>query len=706
MFDRLIGLSYPFDTMVESLSKDSSVEGGEWLVSETSGADDGADRDEEASADRSSAEGAASGQGASREQPALEVPGAEQAAHSPGQAGSGRPYDEGAATEDDDEVPWWLCEPYWPGDEADQEAFVAGMPADVREEYEAGPYTGEREAFGCGFTHRDPGGPTGLGFAAGGAYDTLAPGPLLAWAATETAAVPLAGGGGHARLGESELIGVLCAWRRLVGWAQAGEAAAVQALTARRATQAAERRCPELFDHVEDEIAAALVLTAWQASRLRATAAGLAALPAVHAALEAGQLDYARAGMFTDLLAGLDAQTAQAIAAALLQAGAAGMTTAQLRRRLDRQVADADPTAAERRRRRARDDTRVDAWAESSGNAALAGRELAPAEVIAIDRQLTAAARWLQTRGASGTISQLRAAAYTTLLAGHSLATLLPARGEAARPGTDEGGESDSAVGAAVGADAASTDALGADNPGAENAAESGDAASAAAERADGIPGAADTRADRADEPPPSWPQLAGTVNLTMPLDTWMGLADKSGEAAGYGTADPATCRQLAQAMTSGAARWCLTVIDRQGRAVAHACATAGAGPAPGPQALRWAAGLRRKLDYLEDGTCQHRRQTAGHDPSSLLRHLVQVRQRTCSFPGCRRPSTRCDLDHTRAYDQGGRTCECNLSPLCRRHHRAKQAAGWRLEQPQPGILTWHLPHQRSYQQAPEPYPV
>jgi hypothetical protein len=32
------------------------------------------------------------------------------------------------------------------------------------------------------------------------------------------------------------------------------------------------------------------------------------------------------------------------------------------------------------------------------------------------------------------------------------------------------------------------------------------------------------------------------------------------------------------------------------------------------------------------------------------------------------------------------------LSPLCRHHHQIKQAQGWKLEQPEPGVLTWDTP--------------
>ena len=72
--------------------------------------------------------------------------------------------------------------------------------------------------------------------------------------------------------------------------------------------------------------------------------------------------------------------------------------------------------------------------------------------------------------------------------------------------------------------------------------------------------------------------------------------------------------------------------------------------------------------------------------------------------PGHGAGSTACDLDHTRAYDDDGWTCECNLAPLCRRHHRAKQAQGWRLTQPQPGVLIWTTPSGRVYSAQPATY--
>jgi hypothetical protein len=157
------------------------------------------------------------------------------------------------------------------------------------------------------------------------------------------------------------------------------------------------------------------------------------------------------------------------------------------------------------------------------------------------------------------------------------------------------------------------------------------------------------------------------------------------------------------------AARWCLTLTDRDGRAIGHGCARAGperrrsgrGGAGPDDD---WA--LTVTVRPLAIDGCAHQRETAGYRPSPSLHHVIDVRHRTCSFPGCRRPAAQCDQDHTVPYDQGGRTCECNLACLCRRHHRAKQVQGWRLDQPEPGVLLWTLPHGRSYRVEPTGYPI
>ncbi|MGH3422059.1 MAG: HNH endonuclease signature motif containing protein, partial [Streptosporangiaceae bacterium] len=69
----------------------------------------------------------------------------------------------------------------------------------------------------------------------------------------------------------------------------------------------------------------------------------------------------------------------------------------------------------------------------------------------------------------------------------------------------------------------------------------------------------------------------------------------------------------------------------------------------------------------LTGGGCDHARETPAYRPPPPLRHLIEIRHNTCVLPCCRRPATQCDLDHTIAYETGGRTCLCNLAPLCQR---------------------------------------
>ena len=103
------------------------------------------------------------------------------------------------------------------------------------------------------------------------------------------------------------------------------------------------------------------------------------------------------------------------------------------------------------------------------------------------------------------------------------------------------------------------------------------------------------------------------------------------------------------------------------------------------------------KLEQLAYPGCDHQRQTPAYQLTPRLRHMIEIRHPTCAFPGCRRPATQCDKDHTIPYHHGGRTCWCNIAPLCRHHHKIKQTPGWHLEQPRPGLLIWTTPTGRKY---------
>jgi hypothetical protein len=88
------------------------------------------------------------------------------------------------------------------------------------------------------------------------------------------------------------------------------------------------------------------------------------------------------------------------------------------------------------------------------------------------------------------------------------------------------------------------------------------------------------------------------------------------------------------------------------------------------------------------------------------LREQVQLRDRTCVFPGCARPARRCDVDHIVEYDhdahaegrpQPGPTTTSNLACLCRFHHRLKTHSAWRYTMLAPGIFEWTSPHGHRY---------
>ena len=126
--------------------------------------------------------------------------------------------------------------------------------------------------------------------------------------------------------------------------------------------------------------------------------------------------------------------------------------------------------------------------------------------------------------------------------------------------------------------------------------------------------------------------------------------------------------------------------------------------PALSSQARTFIQRLGVTITPLAAGTCDHRNQEPGYTLSPRLRHLIAARTVYCCAPGCRRPAARCDFDHTIAYQAGGRSCECNVRPLCRRHHRCKQAPGWAARQPDPGTMIWTTPAGRTYTTVPTTY--
>ena len=256
----------------------------------------------------------------------------------------------------------------------------------------------------------------------------MAPGPALA------TLVDLVQGDGLGRLDDDQLTGVLQAANRLAAWSASVRVSAVSDLAARREAAGWATGDWRPFDHVNDEIAVALTLTRRSAGRLLDFALGLDRLPLTRAALPAGQIDERRAEVIAEEVSGLDDEHAAAVEK-LIIGRAPGLTSGQLRALVRRAVLAADPKAARRRKEKALRDARVEMFPETSGTAALAGRDLPPAAALAADKHLTALAQALKAAGVPGTLDQHRARAYLHLLSGQTAGTLLPTQQDASGPG-------------------------------------------------------------------------------------------------------------------------------------------------------------------------------------------------------------------------------------------------------------------------------
>src|SRR6202050_208120 len=448
------------------------------------------------------------------------------------------------------------------------------------------------EVWDAGFIHNVPGAP-GYGFASGALRARMLPGRELA-AFTGTAL-----GDGLGRLSDYELIGFLCAARRNTSWQQAGQLAAVADLEQRRASADGAPG-----EHVADEVGAALKLNPRAADGFLALAAGVTRLSQVPAALASGVVDMSRAEVFVRELMPLDDELAVR-AEAIVMPRAPDLTTGQLAYALQQAVAAVDPAAAERRKKRAEKAAGVEVWREPGrGTAAVAGRDLPAAEVIAADKRLTAAARWLKAGGADGTMDWLRSRAYLAFMNGYSLDGLLA--GLLANKAADHDQPVDSS--GDIDSNDEDASASGTDSPSAAPSASGASGAPSApgAPSASDAPGAPTTNNSVAQAPdhgdghdtgcpaddsqmptelanpadPPGLAALAGTVNLTMPASAWLGLSDMPGEAGGVGGLGPGAAPDLTTALAANpATRWCVTLVRPDGRPVAHGCARAGPGP-------------------------------------------------------------------------------------------------------------------------------
>jgi hypothetical protein len=262
--------------------------------------------------------------------------------------------------------------------------------------------------------------------------------------------------------------------------------------------------------------------------------------------------------------------------------------------------------------------------------------------------------------------------------------------------------------------------------------------------------------------PPANATPLPALINVLVPAGTLFGWSTAPAQAGGWGLLDAdETNAFVAAASHSPRTRFCMTLIAPDGTALAHGCAhgrhpwppppwtppprttppwtsspetapeqsAPATGDRPGQEAapavtadsrgtppaaddpradqVQQLADMIRQLNItfrpIVKEHCDHTDAEDHYTPSRGLKHLVRARTATCTAPACNAQAIACDLDHTVAYPHGP-TCQCNLAPKCRRHHQCKQAPGWNVEQPEPGVVRWTVPSGRAYTITPTVY--
>jgi hypothetical protein len=456
---------------------------------------------------------------------------------------------------------------------------------------------------------------------------------------------------GFAGVSEAELVGVMCAWDRVEAHAAARKLAAVAELARRNPS-------PEDAEFTADQVAYALGESRARADELTGTAGYLDThLPGTRAALLDGTVSLGKARIIAAATGMLDEAEARAAEAEVLDR-AARLTPGGLRAAIARAVMEAAPEKAKQRRETAAKFARVERWAEDTGNAALMGRELPPAEVLAADERITALAKELKAAGLDGDMGVLRARAYLDLLLGKD-----------SRPGQDQ----DNTRGAAPAGFAARvtlTVPLGT------------------------VAGLADRPGELSGLGPVD-PWLArdlARAAAASPKTTWcLTVTDNQGHAVAHGCARPEPKNHRKRA-GPGPPGFTFTPARRDGTWRLRT-------PGPGPD-------LIITLESLTTDPCDHRHETSRHDAGVRLRHLSQIRHTTCTSPVCRRPAAQCDLEHNTPYEAGGRSCLCNTGPKCRHDHRLKQHPRWTVDQLPDGTFRWTTPAGRTYDTEPTRYPI
>lgn len=435
------------------------------------------------------------------------------------------------------------------------------------------------------------------------------------------------------RLSGDHLLEVIAAEARHLAWVQAGMAASLSEFAHCPPVVAhPSARLDEWQEFAGDEAALVLKVSPITGSNLVGQSIDAHRRhPHLWAAWRDGRIDHRKVAVVTRTTSSATDAVKAVVDATLFDRSARpgrlsarditiGQTPGQLQRRAHAALVAADPAAARVRTRTALKNRRLVHGTDRDvpGIGYLSGCDIPLTDIAAAYAHIDAIARGIKQLGDPRLLDQLRADVFIDLLVGNNPSSApRPRDGATTRP--------------------TAPDPVIADHPGPADVASH-------AER--GGDGPEDALPDNDERRPRTSASARPGVDLVVPIGMLAHLADAMrrgtvAEIAGFGLVPADVIARLVKQAAAQPSTWCLTAVDDTGRVVKHV--------------------------------------RSQHDPTKAMRDFVDGRDRHCRFPGCTRRATNCDNDHTIPWEQGGPTCPCNLAPLCRRHHRLKQARGWHL---------------------------
>jgi len=456
------------------------------------------------------------------------------------------------------------------------------------------------------------------------------------------------------------------------------------------------------FDLAAAEISAELRVSRFAAERELGYGLDLVSLPRVAAALRAGELDRSKAVVLVEACRDLTEAHRDTILDEILPT-AAMRRVSELKARVQRLAIALDPSWAERRYRQAVSGQKVVHYLAEDGTVTVTASGLPAEQALAAMARLSRLAHAAKRAGARASVDRLRGtlicglidARFAGMTEPQIIAELVT---EFPQPTADP-----------------TTDPTAA--PTGHPTAPTGQPTAPSGQPAE--PPAGPPAQPSADEPVRV---VDSGVELRVGLATLMGLVEEPGEVAGAGPVIAAVARELAERQRRG--QWRFAILDADGHLLfdgltRYRPTTVPAGgdsggivelhvpthlldPSLAEEHPAWAR-LLTDLARQYDVQAPIVQDPAARLPGRPLRRHVQVKHRSCSFPGCRRPAAQSQVDHRRDHAKHGPTHEDNLGPACAHHHDLKTRWGWRLVKRDERTYLWISPLNRRHVVTIEP---